>query len=132
MSRKGECWDNTCAESFFTTLKRELAGRRSSAEVRRSVFNVRPDILQPCLRTRKSIFSGQTQYCYLECQFCVEKTFLMFFRHMDTIKMLHNYVIFYHLLQKFVIKIMKIDSRVCAHSAIDFVAPDVSKSGRVA
>ena len=41
MSRKGECWDNACAESFFATLKRELErldGRRSAAEVRRSVF----------------------------------------------------------------------------------------------
>jgi transposase InsO family protein len=25
MSRKGNCWDNACAESFFKTLKRELA-----------------------------------------------------------------------------------------------------------
>ena len=41
MSRKGECWDNACAESFFATLKRELDGldgRRSAAEVRQSVF----------------------------------------------------------------------------------------------
>ena len=41
MSRKGECWDNACAESFFATLKRELEGldgRRSSVEVQRSVF----------------------------------------------------------------------------------------------
>ena len=41
MSRKGNCWDNACAESFFKTLKRELEtldGRRSEAEVRQSVF----------------------------------------------------------------------------------------------
>jgi len=41
MSRKGECWDNACAESFFATLKRELDGldgRRSAAEMRRSAF----------------------------------------------------------------------------------------------
>jgi len=38
MNRKGECWDNACAESFFATLKRELDGRRSAAEVRQSVF----------------------------------------------------------------------------------------------
>jgi transposase InsO family protein len=34
MSRKGNCWDNACAESFFKTLKRELEtldGRRSAA-----------------------------------------------------------------------------------------------------
>lgn len=24
MSRKGNCWDNACVESFFSTLKREL------------------------------------------------------------------------------------------------------------
>ena len=41
MSRKGNCWDNACAESFFKTLKVELEtldGRHSVAEVRQSVF----------------------------------------------------------------------------------------------
>jgi len=41
MSRKGNCWDNACAESFFGTLKRELDtldGRHSAREVRQSVF----------------------------------------------------------------------------------------------
>ncbi len=41
MSRKGNCWDNACAESFFKTLKSELEtldGRHSEAEVRQSVF----------------------------------------------------------------------------------------------
>ena len=41
MSRKGNCWDNACAESFFKTLKGELEtldGKRSAAEVRQSVF----------------------------------------------------------------------------------------------
>jgi transposase InsO family protein len=41
MSRKGNCRDNACAESFFKTLKRELEtldGKRSEAEVRQSVF----------------------------------------------------------------------------------------------
>ena len=41
MSRKGNCWDNASAESFFKTLKRELEtldGRHSAAEVRQSVF----------------------------------------------------------------------------------------------
>jgi transposase InsO family protein len=41
MSRKGNCWDNACAESFFKTLKVELEtldGRYSAAEVRQSVF----------------------------------------------------------------------------------------------
>ena len=37
MSRKGNCLDNACADSFFKTLKRELEtldGRHSAAEVR--------------------------------------------------------------------------------------------------
>jgi len=41
MSRKGNCWDNACAESFFKTLKWELdtlEGKHSEAEVRQSVF----------------------------------------------------------------------------------------------
>jgi transposase InsO family protein len=41
MSRKGNCWDNACAESFFKTLKVELEtleGKHSEAEVRQSVF----------------------------------------------------------------------------------------------
>jgi len=41
MSRKGNCWDNACAESFFKTLKGELEtldGKHSQAEVRQSVF----------------------------------------------------------------------------------------------
>jgi transposase InsO family protein len=41
MSRKGNCWDNACAESFFKTLKREvetLDGKHSEKAVRQSVF----------------------------------------------------------------------------------------------
>jgi putative transposase len=41
MSRKGNCWDNACAESFFKTLKRELEtldGKHAEAEVRQPVF----------------------------------------------------------------------------------------------
>ena len=29
MSRKGDCWDNAPAESFFNTLKSELCGHRA-------------------------------------------------------------------------------------------------------
>jgi transposase InsO family protein len=29
MSRKGDCWDNSIAESFFATIKRELIDRQS-------------------------------------------------------------------------------------------------------
>jgi transposase InsO family protein len=41
MSRKGNCWDNACAESFFKTLKRELEtldGKHTAAAVELSVF----------------------------------------------------------------------------------------------
>jgi transposase InsO family protein len=41
MSRKGNCWDNACAESFFKTLKRELdvlEGRHTKTQVRTAVF----------------------------------------------------------------------------------------------
>jgi len=41
MSRKGNCWDNACAESFFKTLKRELeelAGQTGRKTVRVAVF----------------------------------------------------------------------------------------------
>lgn len=39
MSRKGNCWDNAVAESFFSTLKTELSGPyKSHAEARRAIF----------------------------------------------------------------------------------------------
>jgi len=41
MSRKGNCWDNACAESFFKTLKTELhisKRRCSTKELRALVF----------------------------------------------------------------------------------------------
>jgi transposase InsO family protein len=41
MSRKGNCWDNACAESFFKTLKTELdmlKGRHNANEVQAAVF----------------------------------------------------------------------------------------------
>jgi len=41
MSRKGNCYDNACAESFFKTLKSEeekTSGKYSAEEVRQAVF----------------------------------------------------------------------------------------------
>ncbi len=41
MSRKGNCWDNAVAESFFATLKKELIHRRSwptRVELRNALF----------------------------------------------------------------------------------------------
>lgn len=42
MSRKGDCWDNAVAESFFATLEWELIQQRdwhTRAEARRSIFS---------------------------------------------------------------------------------------------
>ena len=42
MSRRGNCWDNAVAESFFNLLKRERIRRRKSktrAEARQDVFD---------------------------------------------------------------------------------------------
>jgi transposase InsO family protein len=41
MSRKGNFWDNACAEIFFKTLKREpetMDGKHSAEDVGQSVF----------------------------------------------------------------------------------------------
>jgi len=41
MSRKGNCWDNACVESFFGTLKRELVYHRYYAtrdEAKQDIF----------------------------------------------------------------------------------------------
>jgi transposase InsO family protein len=41
MGRKGNCWDNARAGSFFKTLKRELEtldGKHTAGEARQSVF----------------------------------------------------------------------------------------------
>jgi transposase InsO family protein len=41
MSRKGNCWDNACVESFFGTLKRELVYHRhyaSREEAKQDIF----------------------------------------------------------------------------------------------
>lgn len=42
MSRKGDCWDNSVAESFFSTLKKELIYHNNFAtreEARRKIFD---------------------------------------------------------------------------------------------
>ena len=41
MSRKGDCWDNACAETFFASLKTESIGDRtfvSREQARREIF----------------------------------------------------------------------------------------------
>ena len=42
MSRRGDCWDNAVAESFFATLKRELIHRRdfiTRAQAQQEIFD---------------------------------------------------------------------------------------------
>jgi transposase InsO family protein len=50
MSRKGNCWDNACAESFFKTFKRELEtldGKHTDGEVRQAIgIHVHRSVLQ--------------------------------------------------------------------------------------
>ena len=41
MSRKGDCWDNACAETFFASLESELIGDRiiiTREQARREIF----------------------------------------------------------------------------------------------
>jgi transposase InsO family protein len=41
MSRKGDCWDNACAETFFASLKTELIGSQifvTREQARREIF----------------------------------------------------------------------------------------------
>jgi len=41
MSRKGDCWDNACVETFFASLKTELIGDRifvTREQARREIF----------------------------------------------------------------------------------------------
>jgi len=42
MSRKGDCWDNACAESIFSTIKRELVYQSHWA----SLEAARPDLYE--------------------------------------------------------------------------------------
>jgi len=53
MSRKGNCWDNACAESFFKSLKwelDELNGKYSKQEVRSAVFEYMEIYYNRCRR----------------------------------------------------------------------------------
>ena len=41
MNRKGNCWDNSCVESFFGTLKKELVHHRryrTREEAKQDIF----------------------------------------------------------------------------------------------
>ncbi len=57
MSRKGTCWDNAGAESFFATLKKELIYRRtwtSRLEARNAIAEY-IELFSSCRRRRSSL-----------------------------------------------------------------------------
>jgi putative transposase len=67
MSRKGDCWDNAVAESFFATLKGELIERecwptkaRARAAIIESLQIARPFILPLVPHTRAAANSCRT------------------------------------------------------------------------
>ena len=66
MSRPGNPWDNTLAESFFKTLKRELVngkGRKTREEAKRDAFEC---IELYCNRRRTHSSVGHNAPCDLE------------------------------------------------------------------
>ena len=40
MSRKGNCWDNAVAESFFKTIKSELVYRKTYSSIKKAELDV--------------------------------------------------------------------------------------------
>ena len=52
MSRKGDCWDNAIAESFFATIKKELIHRRTW-ETRSEAKQVIPDWIESFYNRRR-------------------------------------------------------------------------------
>jgi transposase InsO family protein len=60
MSRRGDCWDNAVAESFFATLKVELAHRSGWATRNEARADVHEDIERFYHRERRHSSAG---YC---------------------------------------------------------------------
>jgi len=68
MSRKGDCWDNAVAESFFSTLKAEcvpVGGYRSRAEARASAPEY-IEVFYNCLRVHTTI-GGMSPVTFEAC-----------------------------------------------------------------
>ena len=57
MSRKGDCWDNAVAESFFATLKREL--------VYRTTFQTREQARQELFDYIEVFYNTRRRHSYL-------------------------------------------------------------------
>ena len=57
MSRRGDCWDNAVAESFFATLKLDLIFRRT--------FRTRREARQAIYRYIEVFYNRQRRHSYL-------------------------------------------------------------------
>ena len=57
MSRKGDCWDNACAETFFASLKTELVGDR--------IFATREQARREILEYIEVFYNRQRLHSYL-------------------------------------------------------------------
>jgi transposase InsO family protein len=53
MSRKGNCWDNAVAESFFATLKKELVHRQYWLTKKQAILSIKDYILEFYNRRRR-------------------------------------------------------------------------------
>jgi transposase InsO family protein len=60
VSRKGECWDNAVAESFFATYKRELIDTRSWP-TRAGLYRATFDYIEGWFNTRR--LHSSLNYC---------------------------------------------------------------------
>jgi len=73
MSRKGNCWDNAVAESFFATLKTECIYRRrfaTKAEARETIFDFVEVFYNRCRRHSTIGYMTPTEF---EMKFIEEK-----------------------------------------------------------
>jgi transposase InsO family protein len=73
MSRKGDCWDNAVAESFFGTLKQELAGQESWSTVASAKAAVVDYIVAFYNRTRRHKTIGQVSPLAFEQQWAASQ-----------------------------------------------------------
>jgi putative transposase len=57
MSKKGDCWDNAVAESFFKTLKKEL--------VRKTIFRTREEASDKIFEYIEMFYNSKRRHSYL-------------------------------------------------------------------
>jgi putative transposase len=70
MSRRGNCWDNAVMESFFSTLKTELLGRRqyrTRNQLRADVFDYIERFYNPKHRHSTIGYISSVQFENLQC-----------------------------------------------------------------